>query len=151
MAHGAAAWAWEPPSRGARVSETEIGVRSYELDSFGHVNHARFLNYFEHGRFQALRDWGFPYEELVGRGWGVYVVRIEVDYLKEARLGQRLRIRTWTLGFRRTSMVLAQDIHGGDDGAEVARALVTAVFVGEDRRPMRVPDPVRHAFTGGDP
>ena len=91
------------PPEGTPVSETEIEVRSYELDSFGHVNHAIYLNYFEHGRFKALRDWGFPYEELVGRGWGVYVVRIEVDYLKEARLGQRLLLRTWTQGFRRTS------------------------------------------------
>ena len=141
---------FEPPE-GTPVSETEIEVRSYELDSFGHANHAVFLNYLEHGRFQALRDWGFPYEALVARGWGVYVVRIEVDYLKEARLGQRLRIRTWTQGFRRTSMVLAQDMRDAGDSAEVARALVTAVFVGEDRRPMRVPDPIRHAFAGGAP
>lgn len=137
----------EPPE-GAPVSETEIRVRSYELDSFGHVNHAVFLNYLEQGRFEALRDWGFPYEELVARGWGVYVVRIEVDYLKEARLGQRLRIRTWVQGFRRTSMVLAQVMRSAGDDAEVARALVSAVFVGEDRRPMRVPDPIRRALTG---
>lgn len=136
------------PSAGTPVSETEIEVRSYELDSFGHVNHAVFLNYLEHGRFQALRDWGFPYEALVARGWGVYVVRIEVDYLKEARLGQRLRVRTWTQEFRRTSMVLAQVVRNAGDGTEVARALVTAVFVGQDRRPMRVPDHVREALGG---
>ncbi len=139
---------FEPPE-GTPVSETGIEVRSYELDSFGHVNHAVFLNYLEHGRFQALRDWGFPYESLVARGWGVYVVRIEVDYVKEARLGQRLLVRTWVQGFKRTSMVLAQDLRSSGDFAEVARALVTAVFVGENRRPMRVPDPIRHGIAGG--
>jgi YbgC/YbaW family acyl-CoA thioester hydrolase len=138
---------FEPPE-GTPVSETEIEVRSYELDSFGHVNHAVYLHYLEHGRFQALRDWGFPYESLVARGWGVYVVRIEVDYVKEARLGQRLLVRTWVQDFRRTSMVLAQVMRCVGDSAEVARALVTAVFVGEDRRPMRVPDPIRRALTG---
>jgi YbgC/YbaW family acyl-CoA thioester hydrolase len=132
------------PPEGVPVFETLLDVRSYELDSFGHANHAVFLNYLEHGRFGALRDAGFPYEELVGRGWGVYVVRVEVDYLKEARLGQRLRIRTWTEEFKRTSMVLAQEIRL-DEHPEVilTRARVTAVFVGTDRRPMRVPDEIR--------
>lgn len=134
-------------SERARVAEAFVEVRSYELDSFGHANHAVFLNYLEYARFEALRQGGFPYEELVARGWGVYVVRIEVDYLKEARLNERLRIRTWADGFRRTSMVLAQDISNADDPSSVlARARVTAVWVGPDRKPMRVPPEVRVAM-----
>lgn len=138
----------EPPP-GVPCSECVIEVRSYELDSFGHVNHAVFLNYLEHGRFHALRDWGFPYEALRARGWGVYVVRVEVDYLKEALLGQQLRVRTWIDGFRRTSMVLAQDIRDAENSATLARARVTAVFVGENRRPIRVPEPIRVVLGGG--
>jgi acyl-CoA thioesterase FadM len=45
-------------------------------------------------------------------------------------------------------MVLAQVVRNAGDGTEVARALVTAVFVGQDRRPMRVPDHVREALGG---
>lgn len=137
----------EPPA-GTPTSEALIEVRSYELDSFGHVNHAVFLNYLEHGRFTALRDAGFPYEAILARGWGVYVVRIEVDYLKEARLGQRLRVRTWAHSFKRTSMVLAQEIRLAEEPVVLTRARVTAVFVGEDRRPMRVPEEVRAGLGG---
>lgn len=133
---------FEPPA-GAPLSRTSIEVRSYELDSFGHVNHAVFLNYLEHGRFNALRDAGFPYESILARGWGVYVVRIEVDYVKEARLGERLEVRTWAESFKRTSMVLAQTIVRTDAEEALIRSLTTAVFVGEDRRPIRVPDEVR--------
>lgn len=136
---------FEPPT-GTPVSESVIEVRSHELDSFGHVNHAVFLNYLEHGRFNALKDAGFPYEQLVARGWGVYVVRLEIDYVREARLGERLRVRTWAHAFRRSSMVLAQEIHLSDEDVLLTRALVTAVFVGEDRRPIRVPQLVRTAL-----
>ncbi len=133
--------------RGARPAEAFVDVRSYELDSFGHVNHAVFLNYLEFARFEALRQGGFPYEVLTARGWGVYVVRVEVDYLKEARLNERLRIRTWADSCRRSSMVLAQEIsHAEDPTSVLARALVTAVWVGPDRRPMRVPPEVRVAL-----
>ena len=70
----------EPPA-GHPVSETRIGVRTSELDSFGHVNHAVYLNYFEHARFEALKRAGFPWDLLGERGWAIFVVRIEVDYL----------------------------------------------------------------------
>ena len=130
----------------APVSETEITVRSSELDSFGHVNHAVFLNYFEHARFEALEAAGFTWSLLEERGWGIYVVRIEVDYLAEARRGDRLVIRTHAESFRRTSMLLVQTMERADaDGGrtKVATARVTAVWVGPDRKPMRVPDDVR--------
>ena len=140
------------PSDGARFAEAFVEVRSYELDSFGHANHAVFLNYLEYARFEALRQGGFPYEDLVARGWGVYVVRIEVDYLKEARLGERLLVRTWPAGSRRSSMVLAQEIRRADEPTAVlARARVTAVWVGPDRRPIRVPREVRVALGMEDP
>jgi acyl-CoA thioesterase FadM len=78
-------------------------------------------------------------------------VRIEVDYLSEVLVGDRLRIRTWTEGFRRASMVFLQearrDPRGGEaDPTPVARARVVAVWIGGNGRPMRVPEEVRDGF-----
>lgn len=127
--------------------ETEVEVRSYELDSFGHANHTVLLNYLEHARFRALEEGGFSYAELTERGWGVYVVRVEVDYLAEAKLGDRLRIRTGAEEPRRSSMVLVQEVARSDAPDQVvARARITAVWIGENRRPIRVPGEVRAAF-----
>lgn len=137
------------PNWEGRIAETEIEVRSYELDSFGHVNHAVFLNYLEHARFNVLRAGGVPPESLPERGWGVYVVRLYIDYLKEARVGDRLLIRTHLAELRRTSMVLSQEVLLAEHpDVRVAEARVTAVWVGADRRPMRLPEEVRRAFLG---
>ena len=131
------------------VATSVVEVRSYELDSFGHANHAVFLNWLEYGRFGALDRAGFPYHAIIARGWGIYVVRLEIDYLREARLGERLLVRTWADGYRRTSMVLAQQtVLEAAPTVEVARARVTAVWVGADRRPLRVPDEIRHVLGG---
>lgn len=132
------------------VSRTVVEVRSYELDSFGHANHSVYLNYLEFSRFEALRAAGFPYPAIRARGWGIYVVRLEIDYLREARLGESLRVLTWAEGYKRTSMVLGQLVVLDDHPAvPVARARVTAVWIGPDGRPMRVPAEVRAAL-GGD-
>lgn len=139
-----------PPSPDTPVSEITIGVRTSELDSFGHVNHAVYLNYFEHARFEALADAGFAWGTLAERDWAIFVVRIEVDYLAEARREDQLLVRTWADSFRRTSMLLAQEMVRADDpDTPVARALVTAVWIGPDRKPMRVPAEVRRGLTGG--
>jgi len=122
-------------------------VRSYELDSFGHVNHAVLLHYLEHARFLALEEGGFGHADLERRGWGVFVVRAEVDYLGEVLLGDELLVRTSADEPRRSSMVLTQEIVREDESEEVLlRARITAVWVGENRRPMRVPEEVRAAF-----
>jgi acyl-CoA thioester hydrolase len=142
------------PSPKTRTAETEIVVRSYELDSFSHVNHAVFLNYLEYARFEALRSGGLSREAMAERGWGVYVVRVEIDYLKEARMDDRLVVRTQLAGYRRTSMTLQQEVvRAGDRDSEdlLVRASVHAVWVGPDRRPMRVPAEVKAALGPGMP
>jgi acyl-CoA thioester hydrolase len=136
------------PPGGAPVAETVIAVRSPELDSFGHVNHAVFLNYFEHARYLALEEAGFDWRSLDELGHQIFVVRIEVDYLAEATRGHRLLIRTWADSFKRTQMVLGQEIvREADPETTVARARVTAVWIGPNGKPMRVPDHVREGLS----
>jgi YbgC/YbaW family acyl-CoA thioester hydrolase len=125
------------------------------LDSFGHVNHAVHVNYFEQARFQVLGRCGFTYDELARRGWAIHVIRVEVDYLSEVLVGDRLRIRTWAEGFSRTSMVMLQEARrdpreGEADSTPVARARVVAVWIGESGRPIRVPTEAREAFEALD-
>ena len=134
-----------------RPFEHRLRVRSYELDALGHVNHAVYLSYFEDARFQALEEAGFPPSRIRDEGWGVVVVRVEVDYLKECRQGDRLLARTRAESFKRTSMVLVQELlveaEDAEDGAvPAARARVTAVWVDDEGRPMRIPEPIRVAF-----
>ena len=133
------------------VAEAVIEVRAYELDSFGHVNHAVHLNYFEQARFEVLARCGFAYDALAQLGWAIHVVRIEVNYLSEVLLGDRRRIRTWAAEFRRTSMVMLQEARrdareGEAESMPVARARVVAVWIGADGRPTRIPDEVRDEF-----
>jgi acyl-CoA thioester hydrolase len=132
------------------TTETTIAVRSGEIDSFGHVNHAVNLHYFEHARYEALQAAGFRWQLLRENDWQIYVVRIEVDYLAQAMRGDVLRVRTWAEGFRRTTMTLGQEMLRDDDSGPVvvARAKVNAVWIGPDRRPMRVPDVVRAGLRG---
>ena len=126
---------------------TDVEVRSYELDGFGHLNHAVFLNHFEYARFQALEAAGFPPDVLLADGVGIHVARVEVDYVREARLGQAVRIRTAPAEIRNSSMTLEQVAHApGGPETVFARARVVVVWVGAHGKPTRIPDDVRAAL-----
>ncbi|MDT8340596.1 MAG: acyl-CoA thioesterase [Longimicrobiales bacterium] len=124
-----------------------VEARSYELDSFGHLNHAVFLNYFEHARFQTLAAGGFPPDAITARDEGVHVVRVEVDYRREVRLGDALEIATSLAAIRTSSLTLRQVAYRAGDPEHVhAEALVVAVWIGPDGRPMRIPADARRAL-----
>ena len=57
-------------------TETPLSVRPGDLDSVGHVNNARALEYLEHGRWDWLRKNGFSRNDKIIP----VVVRMEVDY-----------------------------------------------------------------------
>ncbi|WP_338885712.1 thioesterase family protein [Xenorhabdus sp. TH1] len=68
---------------------TCLSIRRGDLDSAGHVNHARALEYFEQGRWEWLQRHRLKQCTRV-----VPVVsRVEIDYRKELFCG-RLRIET---------------------------------------------------------
>lgn len=136
-----------------------IQVRSYELDALGHVNHAVYLNYLEHARFCALEAAGISPGHMAREGWGVHVVRIEVDYRAECRMGDELVILTRVTGLRNSSMTIQQTLErrprddgrtpsSGEAGVTAVEAHIVAVWVGPDGRPMRIPSLVRSALSG---
>ena len=72
-------------------------VRVYyeDTDAGGVVYHATYLRFAERARTEALRDAGIPHAELVERFTLMFVVRrIEVDYLRPARLDESLTVVT---------------------------------------------------------
>ena len=129
------------------AAESRFVVRSYELDGFGHLNHAVYLNWFEQARFEALERGGFTLADMGRRGWGVHVVRVEVDFRREAFLGDELVVRTAVAEARNSSMTLVQAAAPpGEEAMPSAEARVVAVWVGPDRRPIRIPPEVRRAL-----
>ena len=137
----------ERPDASPRTAESRFVVRSYELDGFGHLNHAVYLNYFEQARFEALERGGFTLAEMARRSWSVHVVRVEVDFRREAFMGDELVVRTTVAEARNSSMTLVQAAApAGEEERPSAEARVVAVWVGPDGRPMRIPAEVRRAL-----
>ena len=69
-------------------SELEIRVRYSECDPMGYLHHARYLEYFELGRTELLRQSGYAYREMERAGHRFVVARAQCKFMKPARYGQ---------------------------------------------------------------
>jgi acyl-CoA thioester hydrolase len=119
------------------ICECTLTVRTYECDSYGHVNNANYLNYLEYARYELLKTVGFDYPAAIAAGYGVYVARVEIDYKKSAITDDVLLIRSWPIKKGAVSGIIAQRISRGDD--LIVEAKVTWAFVDSQGVPTRIP------------
>jgi acyl-CoA thioester hydrolase len=120
-----------------------LTVRVYweDTDAGGIVYHASHVRFFERGRTEWLRDLGVEQSAMADRSDPdallFAVRRMEVDYLRPARLDDLLVVETRIGSMVAPRLVLLQRLLRGDE--VVAQASVTVVTIGGNGRPRRLP------------
>lgn len=112
----------------ALTSKIELHVTEDEIDELGHVNNARFLEYFERGRMDWYNRCDPQLNKPASRHLGTVVVNIDINYRRECFAGDRLSILTRADSRGRKSYVLQQEILASDDRC-VSDARVTSVVM----------------------
>ncbi len=107
---------------------SEIKVRGYHLDLYGHVNNARYLEFLEEARWSFFEDRG-DLEWFVSRGLGFSVVNININYRRPAKMGEVLAIASSVARIGNRSGTVHQEVRLQGSGAPVADADVTFAVV----------------------
>nr|WP_275941586.1 thioesterase family protein [Planosporangium mesophilum] len=130
-----------PPSRPAPPAgraEFLAQVRWSDPDQLGHVNHARYLSYFEDARMMLLA--GAPTGVPGSAGdRGCIAARVAVDYAAPVvfRPGLVLRVETSVTAIGRSSWTLSQRMYDGDVVvAHCECVLVAYSYAGNKARPL---------------
>lgn len=110
-----------------------------DTDFTGLVYHANYLRYFERGRSDFLRLTSAGHAELLDRAdpLAFVVTRMELQFLKAARIDDALVVRTAYDRIRGPRLHVSQAITRGDE--VLCRAQVEAACISLDGRPRRAP------------
>ena len=131
----------------SRSFTTRWRVRSYELDSNGHVNNAVYLAYAEEVAVMHAETIGFGRAWTVAQGGAWVVRRHEIIYHRAARFGEELELTTTvadTHGARATRHTRIAQV---DAGALLAEITTEWVWVqASTLRPRRIPTELIAAF-----
>ncbi len=106
---------------------TEIKVRGYHADFYGHVNNARFLEFFEEDRWARLEN-VIDLRQLAKKGYVFLVVNINVNYRQAVAVGQTVLVTTALEKIGNKSVALKQEIVFKETKEIAADAVVTFVI-----------------------
>ena len=121
-----------------------------DTDAGGMAYHATYLRWAERARTEALREAGLPHQEMMERHNAILVVRrVEVEYVRPARLDDAVTLETRVLAVRGATLVLDQ--RARKDGADLAVMRVELACLDRaELRPRRIPEPWRTAMGDGE-
>lgn len=70
----------------------QLTVRSYEIDQLGHVNHAVYHQWGEHGRTALFAAAGCAFERMVPLGVSPVMLGSTVRFVRELRAGAEVEV-----------------------------------------------------------
>ena len=118
--------------------ETRVRVRYPDTDKMGVVYHGRYLEYFETGRTELLRDFGMPYSAIEARGILFPVLEALVTMRSPARYDEVLTIVSMMHTLPTARMRIDYEIMRDD--TVLATGYTTHAFTTADTmRPVRPP------------
>jgi YbgC/YbaW family acyl-CoA thioester hydrolase len=125
-----------------------VKVRHYEVDEYGHVNHAIYVHYLELGRVEALEAVGLSLAEMRRQGYLIVAAELSVTYHSPARSGDTLEIVTHVRELRGARSRWSQEIRESASQRLVVTAHVTGAFTTESGRPARAPASFHEKLAG---
>ncbi|MFH0783480.1 MAG: thioesterase family protein [Pseudomonadota bacterium] len=121
---------------------TEIKVRGYHADFYGHVNNARYLEFFEEDRW-AYFESKIDLRKWVTKGLTFLVVNINVNYRRAVPVGETLIVTTKLEKIGNRSVVLKQEILLKESKEIAADALITFVVSDKTGRAVTMDGEIR--------
>ena len=116
---------------------TQIAARGYELDSYGHINNAVYLNYFEHARWVYFRQTGLS-ATLNHGGIVAVVTEINIRYQHEVLMFDDLRVES-VCSAEGPWMIFRQRLFNATRQNQAARATTKLVFIDREKKPQDIP------------
>jgi thioesterase III len=115
-------------------------IREQHLDTFGHVNNARYLEILEEARWDLVTRNGYGLAEVMRRRIGPTILEINMKFQRELRNRQRITIRSWTESYVGKIGRFVQQIVD-DEGNLCCDALFTIGLFDLNARKLIAPTP----------
>lgn len=112
-------------------------VRGYELDSFGHVNNAVYLNYNEQARWNILKESGYL-DDFLKSGMFLVVVETTIRYMRELKMFDMIEVTT-TLKHESPYLIFYQEIFNKTTNEKASKAKTKTLLINNQRITQDLP------------
>ncbi len=123
-----------------KIFKYDFQVRGYELDSFGHVNNAVYINYLEQARWEIMQKLNLL-ELFKKTNSFLVVIETNIKYIKELNIFDKAFIDT-KMSSRGFFIEFKQNIFD-TNSQKIAKATVKCLFVDQQRNPLDIPNVIK--------
>lgn len=125
-----------------------VEVRPDDIDAYGHVNNAVYLQWLDLAAWSHSAALGLPIDACTRLRRGMAALRIEIEYLRAAMPGDRIEVATWIVeSDRRLRVSRCFQVRHAADGGTLARATTQYVCLNLDNgRATRMPPEFSAAY-----
>jgi acyl-CoA thioester hydrolase len=131
------------------IHEKTILISETQLDSFGHLNHARYLELFEQARWDLITERGHGIDVIRRTRTGPTILEINIRFLRELGPRESVVIRTDLLSYERKVGKLRQQMVK-PDGTVACEAVFTFGLFDVEQRKLIEPTPAWRYAIGLD-
>jgi acyl-CoA thioester hydrolase len=124
--------------RDNRWHSTEIRVRYKDTDRMGVVYYGNYLTFFEIGRSEYMRELGFPYAEMEGKGYSLVVTEAAAKYHGNVGYDSLITVKTSITELKRITVRFDYEIFSEGDKLLVTGHTVHACL-NSAQKPIRMP------------
>jgi len=131
----------------ATVNETRVRVRYAETDQMGVVYHANHFIWFEVGRVELLRQFGFSYKDMEGEDdCFIAVVDARCRYKAPVHYDDEVIVRTFLKHVREKVIRFGYELRGAETGELLAEGETTHIVADSKMKPRALPEKYMKVF-----
>jgi len=117
--------------------QLKIPVRTYDIDSIGHVSNIVYIRWLEDLRLE-LFDKHFGFVSVVQAGWSIVLMGTQIEYKRAIKLTDSVQAKMWISSLGKATIDLSAEFFA--NGIMTTTASHNAVFVDlKTAKPIRVP------------
>ena len=111
------------------IQKSIVRVRYADTDKMQFVYNGKYLEYFEVGRTELLRELGLPYSQLEKMGYSLPVIEAKVKYMNAARYDELLEIEASVKELYTPKVHVEYVINEKESGKVIAEGYTTHIFM----------------------
>ena len=123
----------------------EIKVYYEDTDSGGVVYYSNYLKFLERARTELINSIGLSNQKLLDDYRTLIMVKsCNIEYIKSAKLEDKLQIYSLIESFNKASFIMIQNIKKDDD--LIIKAKLKLVTVNKEGKPIKIPTVLENQF-----
>jgi acyl-CoA thioester hydrolase len=117
---------------------TQLKVRYSETDQMGIVHHSQYVNWFEVGRTDYIKQLGLTYREIEEAGFYLPVIGVKVAYSTPAKYDDLITIETSLHSYNGVRLSFKYNAYREVGGAHIAEGITEHCWTTTAMQPVKM-------------